>query len=93
MRSFDSRGNVLRAPSVLFLVRFLFQRRDLESVHPIEGFAVLQCRAVVLEPADNVGASQTGLDLQLAVLLRGRPLSPTEHLTGWIIIKYIISLI
>lgn len=79
---FDPRGDVLRALSVLLLVRLLFQRRVLESVHPIKGFACLQCRAVVLEPADNVGASQTGLALQLAVLLWGRPLSPTEHLPG-----------
>lgn len=93
MRGFDFGRNVVRAPSVLFLVRFLFQSRVLERVHPIKGFTVLQCRAVVLEPADNVGASQAGLGLQLAVLLRGWPLSPTEHLTAQIIIKYIKSVI
>ena len=82
VHGFDFKGNVLRAPSVLFLVRFLFQSRVLERIDPLEGFAVLQCRAVVLEPANNVCASQAGLHLQLAVLLRGRPLSPTEHLTA-----------
>lgn len=93
MCRFNFGGNILRALSVLFLVRFLFQTRVLERVHPVKGFAILQCRTVVLEPADNVGASQAGLDLQLAVLLRGRPLSPTEHLTARTIIKYIKSVI
>lgn len=62
--------------------RFLLIYNVLETFHPVQSLAVLQCRAVVLEPADDVGASQVGLDLQLAVLLRRWPLGSAEHLLG-----------
>lgn len=84
--SLDFQGNALvflRTLAVLFLACFLRLCKVLvlETFHPVQRFAVLQCRAVVLEPADNVGASEARLDLQLAVLLRRWPLSPTEHLS------------
>lgn len=85
LRSLDLQGNALavfRALAVLLLARFLLIHSALETFHPVQSLAALQCRAVVLEPADDVGASQVGLDFQLAVLLRRRPLGSTEHLLG-----------
>lgn len=73
---------LLRALAVLILARFLLLSNVwlLQTLHPVQSFSVLQNRPVVLEPADNVGASQACLGLQLAVLLWRGPLGPTEHL-------------
>lgn len=82
--SLDFQGNalvLLRTLTVLFLACFLLLCNALEAFHPVESFAVLQCGAVVLEPAYNVSASKTCLHLQLTVLLRRWPLGPAKRLS------------
>jgi len=82
------RGNTRLLPrtlAVLLAARSLPPLRRvrlLDRFHPVRSAAVLQRRAVLLEPADDVGAPEARLDLQLAVLLGGRPASPAERLSG-----------
>lgn len=67
---------VLLLPASLLLAKvFAF-----EALHPVQTLAALQRRAVVLEPADDVGAPEARLGLQLAVLLGSGPLRLTEFL-------------